>query len=136
MKRRISPALLAVFVFVLMVAVMIPAVAAASSYYSTLHFKYQLTGSSRSYNSSNMNIALTSYTEYSTLPPASSNYTIELWRDVSLGSDDYIGYKTVPRNGYGSGRWTSVGANDYYFKFKKADDGIWVDSDSVHMYSN
>ena len=83
-----------------------------------------------------MNIALTSYTEYSPLPPASSYYTIELWRDVSFGSDDYIGYTTVLRNGYGSGRWTNVGANNYYFKFKKADDGIWVDSDSVHMYSN
>ena len=45
LKRRISPALLAVFVFVFMVAIMIPAVAGASSYYSTLHFKYQLTGS-------------------------------------------------------------------------------------------
>jgi hypothetical protein len=66
-------------------------------------------------------------------PTINKYYTIELWRDV-FGPDDYIGTKTGLRNGWTTGRWTSVGAGSYYFKFYKASDGINVTSDNVHMW--
>jgi hypothetical protein len=129
-RKRLNPALLAVFVFVLLVSVMMPVAASASSYYSVItYFTIYLRGATRSYTHDDMNINL-----YSTAQPTYiTTYTIELWRDV-FGSDDYIGTKTALRNGWTTGRWTSVGAGDYYFKFYKAGDGINVTSNNVHMW--
>ncbi len=84
-----------------------------------------------------MNISLTSYSEKT--GAFVTTYGITFYRHrcvLFVCNDDLIGSATVPRDGYGSGRWTSVGSGDYFFSFSKANDGFWVDSNSVYMYSN
>jgi hypothetical protein len=128
-----NPALLAIFVFVLLTAFALPAAALASSYYSTLNFSWYAHGDTRSYDTSNMNISLATNSS----PTTTGTFTIKLYRDRTWPiSDDYIGSVSHPRSGSGSGRWTSVGAGNYYFDFSKGDDGVVVWSDSVHMWSN
>jgi hypothetical protein len=132
MRKRTNPALLAVFVFALLIAVMVPAVAAASSHWSVIReFNADLRGATRPYTHDDMNITLHTTSNPNALY---KTYRIELWRDNTLAGDDYIGYKTGQRNGYTVGRWTSTGAGNYYFKYSKAQDGFHVLSNDVHMW--
>ncbi len=50
--------------------------------------------------------------------------------------EDYIGFTDVPRSGFSGVRtWSSVGNGDYYFTFSKANDGVRITSNDVHMFS-
>jgi len=129
---KVTPTHRAILSFALLAAIVVPSVAMASSYYNSLSFSVALRGTTRTYNSSNMNISMTA-----SAPAHSLNkyFTVKLYRDGLL-SDDYIGSSSFVRNGYDSARWTSVGSGKYYFRFEKANDGVTVTSPSVHMYSN
>lgn len=129
---RIKPASRAVVVFILCIALLVPAVALASSYWSSLSFVYQLRGTTRYYDNNDMNIQL--YSNESWHHVTNHYYKIELVRDGVW--DTKIGSVTVPRQGWGSGRWTNVGSGYYYFFFSKADDGVRITSDNVHMWSD
>ena len=118
--RKLLPAFRAVFVFALVAAVVIPAVAFATSYTSTATFKVYLAGASRSY--SGTNILYTATGTPSGTNPAATTYKVELYRDKLI--DDYIGSKSFPRSGQYGVTWTNVGSGKYYFCFSKANDGI------------
>ncbi|MRS13271.1 MAG: hypothetical protein EG823_09450 [Actinobacteria bacterium] len=130
LRQTRGSALIVIALVVLTVAM--PLAAFASDYSSTLSYTYKLTGATRSYSHGNINI--TAYCSSSSTAPITT-HVVRLYRDNAWPKgDDYIGYKTWPRRGSGSGRWTSVGSGNYYFKFEKSDDGVRVYSDYVHMW--
>jgi len=122
---------------VLVAASLVPLAAlAASSYWSTLNYTVALRGATRSYTGSDVSISLTSSQSFQY--PGQYTHRIRLhphnpwWR-----GDDYIGYTDVPRSGYSGVRtWSNVGSADYYFYFSKANDGVRITSNNVHMFSN
>lgn len=130
-RRRRTATILAGFVLTLA----LPAVVLASSYWSTVAFSVAVNGAVRSYDNNDMNIELTSRAPVMQI----KTYTIKLYRQscvLFVCNDDFIGQVTVPRNGFGDGRWTNVGGGNYWFRFTKANDGATVRSDDVHMFSN
>ncbi len=129
---RLSPAHRGILVFALIAVLALPAIAYASSYYSTLSFSYQLKGATRSYTGTNMNICMTAKAPVTSI----TTFTVKLYRDRTWPiPDDYIGYSTFPRNGSKTATWTNVGSANYYFFFSKANDGVTVTSNNVHMYN-
>lgn len=120
-----------------MLSLIFSGVALGSSYWSTLDFTVAVNGAVRSYDRTNMNIELHSF---SSAPGALiKTYTIKLYRHscvLFICNDEFIGSVSVPRDGFGSGRWTNVGSGDYWFRFEKANDSVRVQSNDVHMFSN
>lgn len=41
----------------------------------------------------------------------------------------------MKRNGFSHAEWTNVGSGNYYFRFVKSHDGIYVVSNDVAMFS-
>jgi hypothetical protein len=123
-------------VLVLLVALMLPAVALASTYYSSLWVAANgnYDGANRSYDGSNMHISCTTHSS------GSGSYRVSLVRHKSFPNPDQtIGTVNMPRNGTGSGTWTSVGSGTYHFNFNNNTSGsadIYCDSNKVHMWSN
>jgi len=129
---KFSPALRAVFGFTLVAALLLPGVAFASSYYSTLSLTYHLQGQTRSYTGTNMNIYMYAHATVS----SATTFTVKLYRDNPWPiSNDYIGYSSFPRNGGKTATWSNVGSGNYFFDFSKINDGITIWSDNVHMYN-
>jgi hypothetical protein len=82
-----------------------------------------------------MNISLTSQQSG---PGAANWHRITLWRAEScfFCGDDRIGSVQVPRQGWSGVRtWTNVGPANYFFEFTKANDGVRITSNDVHMWS-
>lgn len=132
-KRR--PAM--VGVGTVMLLVIMAGVVLASSYNSTIDYTVQVVGAVRTYDGPNhMNISLTSQQSG---PGASTTHRVTLVRRTCFifCSEDLIGSVQVPRNGASGVRtWTNVGAGNYYFYFTKANDGVRITSNNVHMFSN
>lgn len=129
---RFSPAHRAILAFALLVAMALPVIAYASSYYSSMTLGYQLNGAARSYSGSNMNIYMTAKAPATFI----TTFKVELYRDRTFPiSDDYIGYSNFPRNGSKTATWSNVGSGTYHFFFSKANDGVTVTSSNVHMYN-
>lgn len=128
MKKRVKSF---IGMFVLISSLSIPLVALGNSYSSYISGLYnQITGATRYYDGSNIMISMDSsstggYSDYGT-------YTVTLMRD-NTWNDDYIGAVNVPRNGYGEGKWSSVGSGNYYFIFSKTIDNYLVDANPVYM---
>jgi len=114
-------------------ALTIPAVALASSYYSSLWVaaRGQWSGANRSYDGTNMHITCKTHSA------GSGNYKVSLVRH-SFWSDTTIGTVGMPRNGSGRGDWTSVGSGTYHFSFdnRSGNYDIYCDANQVHMWSN
>jgi len=120
---------------VLVVVALTPAVAlAASSYWSTLNYTVYVKGSPRAYTGADVKISLTSSESFHAI---GNTHRISLYRDNPWWQgDDYIGFTDVPRSGYSGVRtWPSVGSNNYYLTFSKANDGVRITSNNVHMFS-
>lgn len=128
-KRFVAAAVLAV-------VALTPAVAlAASSYWSTLSYTVHVKGSTRAYAGADVKISLTSSESFHAA--GMNTHRIRLYRDNPWWQgDDYIGFTDVPRSGFsGVKTWSSVGNGDYYFTFSKANDGVRITSNNVHMFS-
>ncbi len=125
---NITPAKRAIAAFALFIMLAVPAMAYASSYWSSLNFSWQVQGATRYYDGSNMNISLTTN---ATAPGGS--YNITLYRDGIF--DTNLGTRSASRVGSYSTRWSGVGSGYYYFFFSKAQDGVTVWSNNVHMYN-
>jgi hypothetical protein len=89
-----------------MLLLVLSGVALGSSYWSTLDFTVAVNGAVRTYDRTNMNIELHSS---SSAPGALiRSYTIKLYRQscvLFICNDQFIGSVSVPRDGFGSGRW-------------------------------
>lgn len=122
-------------VVALFAVTLIPSVAfAASSYWSTLDYTVNLQGATRAYTGAHVKISLTSVESLNT---AINTHRIKLYRNRNWPiSDDYIGFVDVPRAGAsGTKTWSNVGSANYYFVFSKANDGVRITSNNVHMFS-
>lgn len=81
------------------------------------------------------NIGISMDAECDTSGTVCDNYfSVELHRNTFPFST-YIGSEGFKRNGYTEAVWTNVGEGDYFFKFVKCNNGKWVSSDSVRMFS-
>ena len=126
-----APAHRATLVFCLALALAIPSTALASSYYTSFNFKFHLIGANRSYDGNSVAISATASSSQ-TYP---STYRVTLHRYYNPLYYPTIGYSDFPVNGYKSVAWTNVGSGTYYFDFIKADNGLYVSSNNVHMWS-
>lgn len=107
--------------------------ARGSQYYSSLSFAGTYQGRARHYTGKNIGISMDA--ECDTSGTVCDNYfSVELHRNTFPFST-YIGSEGFKRNGYTEAVWTNVGEGDYFFKFVKCNDGKWVSSDSVRMFS-
>ena len=122
---------------------------ASNSYTSSLYFQGGMSGSPRYYGASGcgcdgyqtINI---SYTMYVASNPknATTNRTwsVTVSHDWSTGwwsGSDLIGVANgQPYNGYTSTSFKMVGNGTYHFGFAKPYDGVVLESDNVHMWSN
>jgi|GEM_PF-1572114 len=124
----------------LIISLLTPAAAFASSYNSTFNFFSTLTGAGRSYSHNNMNISMTAKTVARlTNAPATKAYTVTLQRSNLLGWTR-IGSVSCSANRTGiagSGRWTNVNSGTYRFYFSTSEP--WnndIISNNVVMYCN
>lgn len=106
------------------------AVAWASSYTTTLHFKYYLNGTTRSYDGSNLACYIRGATSSAQglFHARPSKYILGI--PVSSGA-----WKDYPRIGSKTNSWSGIGKGSYSFEFLKEDDGRYVDSSYVKMYN-
>ncbi|HBI03398.1 MAG TPA: hypothetical protein DDY49_05145 [Paenibacillaceae bacterium] len=118
----------------LLVGIMIPSVAMASSYNLTYSFKYHLIGPERYFDGQNIKAYLNSNAE---LTHATSDvFQVTLYRSV-VGIDNRIGSGYAWRKGASTINWSNVGSGTYYLDFLKADDGIYVtNADDTSKMSN
>lgn len=124
MKKVISLTLLIAIVFA------IPAAVYASSYYITFDFTANLTGQTRSFSGSNINIQTNAIQSSCTLYPASSTFQVSLYRNRTWPiPNDYIGSAYHYRDGYSSTTWTNVGSGNYFSIFSKATDTCRITGD-------
>ncbi len=128
----VKPADKAIIVYACVLALLVPTVAFASDYWSTLSFSTALKGATRYYDRNNINISMDSR---ATAGGSSHLYYVQLNRSRWWGSQA-LGTISVLRNGRGNGRWSGVGSGNYFFYFSKANDGAWVTSNNVHMWSD
>ncbi|GMX67545.1 hypothetical protein Elgi_68190 [Paenibacillus elgii] len=97
----------------------------ASSYDIEYEFKVERQGSTRSFSGSDMK--LTTNSSASRCDHCYNYWTAKLYRDNNWPiKDDFIGEDNLPRQGYGSTKWSNVGSGDYYLMLNKANDGIEV----------
>ena len=102
----------------------LPIIVFAASYTSSFNFDTTLTGSTRSFNGSNINLKTVSKSSGHTA--ASSRYfTVALYRKNTIGSS-YVGEASFLRDGTSNKTWTNVGSGKYYFYFSKGFDGRYV----------
>lgn len=107
-----------------------------SSYNSTIWYDTTLSGAVRWYDGQNIQISMNSHVDRA---GSSQNFhTVQLYRRSCIlwCGDALIGSKQIPREGFGSSRWTNVGSGNYWFYFYKSFDGVHVWSDNVWMRNN
>jgi hypothetical protein len=129
-----NPALLAVFVFCLLVALLAPAAAfAGSSYTSWLWFDQYQQGISRYYSGTNMHFEanVVPIPPGITLSWSMALYRDGTWSDTKIGSTRYY---TCPSTV--SPDWYTGQSGNYFFRFYSIDDGLSVYDDEVRMWSN
>lgn len=80
--------------------------------------------SSRYFDGNNVGIEMTASC------PVDGMFSVSLLRSGSL-----VGSATFKRNGFTKATWEGVGPGYYQFSFSKANDGAWVTSGDVAMYS-
>lgn len=100
----------------------------ASSYTTTVQFKVARQGATRSFNGNDIKYSAT--TTVSFVHATNDKYTVELYRKRFIGAD-YIGKKTLDRQGYNSCKWSNVGSGNYYLYFSKANDNVVITSNDV-----
>ena len=131
-KRRVATTLTVVLVCVM--ALILPAVALASSYYSSLEVTGGRVwkGANRFYNGTNVHISCDTHSK------GDGNYKVTLFRHRTMQRDDKIGSVSMPRNGVGKKTWTNVGSGTYHFKFDNTSSKytIYCDNNKVHMWSD
>lgn len=104
------------------------------TYKSTLYFNRTYTGKTRHYTGKNISISMDA--ECPTSGASCDDYfSVELHRAHGLWND-YVGSAGFKRNGFTEATWSNAGAGDYYFVFVKCDDGKFVSSNNVRMFSN
>lgn len=116
----------------------LPVYAASDNYSSTLEFKGEHTGATRTYIHNNISYSATA-SSYIGKNKVNSNsaypktYKVSLYRKKSWFSSELVGYKNLSRYSSGTAKWTNVGKGDYYFYFTKARDGVTIKSSNVVM---
>lgn len=132
---RNNGAVVAVLVYSIFGALILPVAAYASSYWSTASFSHDLRGITRSYAGSTLRISMNA-TSYNERKGNGLTFNVSAYRDKPWPIPDaFIPAKAVFRRaGGGSAKW-STGSGKYYFYFQKKEDGATVHSDSIHMYN-
>lgn len=102
-----------------------PLTAFASSYSTWYSFDTTLTGQTRYYDGQNIEFVLDSTSQIN------GTWTAYLYRDVSWGPDDKIGYGYAPYNGATIIQFSNVGPGNYYSYFTKPSDGFTIDGDAL-----
>lgn len=134
-RNTIMPVMLVVICFF---SLSIFAYAASDSYMSTLAFKGEHTGATRSYSHNNISYSATvsSYigkTKINNDSAFPKTYNVSLYRKNGWFSSEKVGSADLSRYSKGTAKWTNVGKGDYYFYFTKARDGVTVKSSNVVM---
>jgi len=134
-NQSVRRTLAAICTFVLAVGLMVPIVAMASSYTSTLQFASNVTGATRSYVGANVHISATAHTQNG----ITRYFNVTLYRKNTITSSK-IG--TVKFTAAGSGTansavWTNVNSGNYYFDFLALNNsgGPNIISNNVKMYN-
>lgn len=104
-----------------------------SWYGSELQFVTELAGTPRWYDGNSIGIEMTC--SAITEGQLDTHFSVELWRGENTSNGTYIGSAALWRNGFSRAEWTNVGSGQYFFRFVKANDGIWVTSNDVAMFS-
>ncbi|HHT87998.1 MAG TPA: hypothetical protein GX002_03180 [Clostridiales bacterium] len=118
--KKIRNIILALLLSLLIIS---PTTVLAASY-SNLPFSFvvDLIGITRYYDAGNINVTCSSSQTTNGYVPASTTFTISLYKDGFL-FDTLIGSITAKRSGTSSGGWTNMASGDYYFRFQKHNDG-------------
>lgn len=123
--------------FIVLMSLLVPAVAYASSYWTSVSFCRGVLGSWRTYNGSNVRASLTAKSSQN------QTYVIRLYRKTAWVSGPVKTSSACPStpSGYYSVRsFPGVGSGTYAFEFEKAtvaqhDNGIYITSNNVHLYN-
>ena len=111
------------FIVFLLVLLIVPAVALASSYDVTYSFDSTLTGQWRTYDGQNIEFELNSTANGAA---NGATFTAKLHRKYLL-SYDIVGSAPAPQNGSTVIQWSNVGPGTYRSYFaKNTTDGVWV----------
>jgi hypothetical protein len=122
----------AIGVFAALAALVIPAIASASSYSSTLTLAVSESGTARYYDGRDITISMNA--RYSAYNKLNSTFKVTLQRQGTFGYSD-VGWTNIPRDGASSTKWTNVGPGTYRFYFSKANDGVTITSSNVKMFN-
>ena len=122
--------------FIVLVCLLVPAVAYASSYWTSVSFCRGVLGSWRTYSGSNVRASLTAKSSQN------QTYVIRLYRKTAWVSGPVktsSACSSTP-SGYSSVRsFPGVGSGMYAFEFEKATDAqhnsIYITSNNVHLYN-
>lgn len=126
----------AIVTFIVLLSLLVPAVAYASSYWTSVSFCRGVLGAWRAYDGGNVRASLTAKSsQYQT-------YVIRLYRKTLWTSGPVSTSSACPSttSGYYSVRsFPGVGAGTYAFEFEKATDAqhnsIYITSSNVHLYN-
>lgn len=140
LKKLIAPTMLVVLCFCSL-SLSVFAASEKDPYTSTLAFKGELQGATRSYKYKNIKFSATAKSYIGSNKVDSSNtfypktYKVSLYRDNGWFSKERVGSADLNRYAADSAKWTNVGKGNYYFYFTKARDGVTVKSSNVVMKS-
>lgn len=116
------------------ILVVLPIVAFAASYTSTLYFDTTLTGQWRSYDPGDITIEVNNPTATGQGPGHVTTYSVSLQKKTLLGHT-VIGTASMSRLSSDSATWTEMNKGEYRFYFLKAFDGVLIESNDVRMYN-
>lgn len=123
--------------FIVLVSLLVPATAYASSYWTGVSFCRGVLGAWRTYSGSNIRASLTATSSQN------QTYVIRLYRKTAWTSGPVStssACSSTPSGYYSVRSWPGVGSGTYAFEFEKAtaaqhENGIYVISNNVHLYN-
>lgn len=126
----------AIVIFFVLGSLLVPAVAYASSYWTSVSFCRGVLGSWRTYDGSNVRASLTAKSS------PSQTYVIRLYRKTIWTSGPVStssACQSTPGGYYSVRSFSGVGAGTYAFEFEKATaaqhNSIYITSNNVHLYN-
>jgi len=126
--KKVKKRVLILCVLMLIASIIFPVSAmAANSFSTTVGFSRQFDGQTRHFTGHNLGIS-----GAFTANPTTGRFTVEPRTGVVFGGQ---GSRELNRSGWAVERWLNVGAGNYFFRFNKAVDGVWVSSNSVLLSS-
>lgn len=111
-----------IILIVLSIVAVMPTTVALAAYYS-YNYNYEF---SYGFSSSNKFLTPDAYVYVNNSSSGATGYFyVDLYKADSVGST-FLGTRTFPRNGYGAQKYNAKGGGNYWMKFRKADDGLYV----------